>query len=117
MRSARRAKGGATPCLPGLMSLLALLPFLCLGPCARAGGPENTRLVVVLYPRANNGSPGSLLADQAIRSTFRAGSPENIEIPNEYLDVSRFPDALYQQLQIEFLRRKYAGRKIDLVIT
>jgi signal transduction histidine kinase len=96
--------------------LLALLALLCFGSCARASSPENTRLVVMLFPEANDGRPGNLLVDQALRATFRAGSSEHVEIHNDYLDISRFSDADYQRLQIALLRRKYAGRKIDLVI-
>jgi signal transduction histidine kinase len=84
--------------------------------CAQASEYERSRLVVVLYPEAYNGSPGSILADRGIRSTFAAEGQGHVEIHNEYLDVSRFPEANYQQELAEFLRRKYAGRKVDLVI-
>jgi hypothetical protein len=56
------------------------------------------------------------MADRGIRSTFATGSRERIEVHNEYLDVSRFPRADYQQDLANFLRRKYAGRKVDLVM-
>src|SRR5262245_12609045 len=79
----------------------------------RAGAP---RVVVVLYPESSNGSPGNALVDQAIRSTLAAGSADRVEIFNEYLDLSRFPDAAHQQLVAEYLRRKYSGRKVDVVI-
>jgi PAS domain S-box-containing protein len=96
--------------------LFALLPFLFFGPLPATAGPEHTRLVVVLYPDNSDGSPGNHLADRAIRSTFATRSYERIEIYNEYLDISRSPDVAHQQLQAEYLRRKYAGRKVDLVI-
>jgi signal transduction histidine kinase len=96
-----------------VLPLLALL-FVC--PSAAPAGPETIRMVVVLYPDNSDGSPGNSLADQGIRSTFAAGSPERVEIYNEYLDVSRPPDAARQRLQAEYLRQKYAGRKVDLVI-
>jgi signal transduction histidine kinase len=96
-----------------VLPLPALL-FVC--PSAAPAGPETTRLVVVLYPDNSDGSPGNFLADQGIRSTFAAGSPERVEIYNEYLDVSLPPDAARQRLQAEYLRQKYAGRKVDLVI-
>ena len=70
----------------------------------------------MLYPEANDGSPGTILADQGIRTTFAAGSQEPIEIYNEFLDVSRLPGADYQQELAGVLRRKYSGRKVDLVI-
>jgi signal transduction histidine kinase len=70
----------------------------------------------VLYPDANDGRPGSVLVDRGIRSTFAAGSPEGVEVRSEYLEVSRSQPADYQEHLAEFLRQKYAGRKIDLVI-
>ena len=102
--------------LPGLFPLLALLTCLSFCPYTLAAGRENTRLVVVLYPNSNDGRPGSLLVDQSIRSTFATGSLEHIEVHNEYLDISHFSDVAHQQLLADFLQRKYAGRKVDLVI-
>jgi signal transduction histidine kinase len=80
-----------------------------------AASPEPSRLVVVLYPESSNGSPGLALADHGIRSTFASGRKQ-VEIQNEYLDVSRFPNAGYQQDLAKFLQRKYSARKVDLVI-
>jgi signal transduction histidine kinase len=93
--------------------LLMQPPRTC---CASGTESPRNRLVVVLYPESYNGSPGNALADQGIRSVFANQSPERIEIHNEYLEVSRFPDADYQQELSAFLRRKYADRKVDLVI-
>ena len=102
----------------------AVRPFVFLlaislhGPSfAAASEPEPTRLVVVLYPEANDGAPGNALADRGIRSGFGKSTREKVRIHNEYLDISRFPDAGYQQDLAKFLRRKYADRKVDLVIT
>jgi signal transduction histidine kinase len=93
---------------------------LALAPLARAeasaSNHEKSRLVVMLYPENSDGNAGNALVDQGLRSTFAAGSPERIEIYNEYLDISRSPDAQLQQLQARLLRQKFADRKVDLVI-
>jgi PAS domain S-box-containing protein len=97
--------------------LLALGALLFLPPFAAAADPAKDRLVVVLYPdNPDLGGPGTLLVDQGIRSTLAAGSAEGIEVRSEYLDVSRSQRPGYQQSLADFLRRKYEGRKIDLVI-
>jgi signal transduction histidine kinase len=83
--------------------------------CA-AFAAEPNKLVVVLYPEAFDGSPGNALADRGIRSAFSSGWKEYIEIHNEYLDVSRFPDADSQRDVASYLSRKYQGRKVDLVM-
>ncbi len=95
----------------------ALLVFLSVCSFTSAADGENSRLVVMLYPENSDGNPGNALVDEGIRSTFAAGSHERIEIYNEYLDISRSPGAAQQQLQAELLQQKFAGRKVDLVIT
>lgn len=94
---------------------------LILTTCALAASRASARLdaarvVVVLYPESSNGSPGNALVDQGIRSTFAAGASDRVEIFNEYLDVSRFHDPAHQRLLADNLRRKFAGRKVEVVI-
>src|SRR5947209_8775641 len=102
--------------LPAIMRTGALGVILLSGPCACEAAADGPRLVVVLYPTDNDGSPGNREADHGIRSTFASGAAESVEVENEYLDVTRFPDPGYQGHLAEFLRQKYAGRKIDLII-
>jgi PAS domain S-box-containing protein len=100
--------------LGACVSLLVIQ--LCCSSFASASDLEPTRLVVVLYPEANDGAPGNASADRGIRAGFASSTREKVSIHNEYLDISRFPDAGYQQDLARFLRRKYADRKVDLVI-
>ena len=87
-----------------------------LGVEASAQNPNRAWLVVVVYPQNSDGSPGNFQIDQGIRKTFAAQSAHPIEIYNEYLDVSQSKDASLQKLQRDYLTRKYAGRRVDLVI-
>ncbi|WP_422931530.1 ATP-binding protein [Singulisphaera sp. PoT] len=91
------------------------MAVLSLVPLTPAAGTEAIRRVLVLYP-SSEGQPGNLQFDQGLRSTFKSSSRETIELYNEYLDTSRFPGEDYQRRLAEFLRRKYADRKIDVVI-
>jgi PAS domain S-box-containing protein len=116
MRIGSQAAGLARTPPPVNVLALALLALLFFGPFAAAAGPRQARLVVVLYPEDNDGRPMNLAVDQSIRSTFATGSPQPVEVHNEYLDVSRFGRPGHQQNLAEFLRRKYAGRKVDVVI-
>ncbi len=86
--------------------------FLCR---AALADESKQRRVLVLYPDADDGRPGAVLVDRGIRSMF-ASCPEAIEVCNEHLDISRTTDADYQTQLADFLRRKYEGRKIDVVI-
>jgi signal transduction histidine kinase len=99
-----------------LQAALCLLVAQILCTSLAASREDRSRLVVVLYPETYDGSPGHALADRGIRSGFASGSRQRVEIHNEYLDVSRFPDADYQRDMTALLRRKYADRKVDLVI-
>ena len=115
---AQTAKAWFHGAVAAALGLLVIhLPRPCCAEGAVSSRPSGrTKLVVVLYPEAYNGSPGSALVDQGIRSAFSHGSREQIEVHNEYLEVSRFANAAYQQDLADFLRRKYADRKVDLVI-
>jgi PAS domain S-box-containing protein len=76
-------------------------------------GPNDRRLVVVIYPEDTDGSPGTVGADHGIRSTFAA---EPVEVRNEYVNTSGGIGPEAKRLQVAYLRQKYAGRKIELVI-
>src|SRR5262249_28528217 len=115
MRTGRRRDGlsGGRPLR--IVALLSVLAFLSSVPSASAAGTDDVRRVLVLYP-VNDGQPGVSFFDQSLRSTCKACSNQRIELYNEYLDAVRFPDDRYQRQLAEFLRQKYAGRKIDIVI-
>lgn len=105
------AKKGQGP----ILLSAALLAGLLFAPAVHAADQAPSKLVVVLYPEPNDGRPGNVLADRGLRAAF-AGSPVPIEIHNEYLDLSRFSDADYQQDLARFLARKYSGHEVDLVV-
>src|SRR5262249_34421625 len=104
------------PRLRGLTVLLGALAIHCSDPAIATAGPETAKLVVVLYPDDSARAPRIILANRAIRSPFDSQSPGHIDIRNEYVDASRSRDADFMQAQVSLLRRKYTGRKVDLVI-
>jgi PAS domain S-box-containing protein len=116
MRACRLTKRSSRSPSAVLALALGLLGSLVFCPFSFAGGAKGSRLVVVLYPDPDNRTPGCVLVDQGIRSTFPTNSSESIEVHNEYLDVSRFQEAEYQQQLAGFLRRKYASQNVELVI-
>jgi PAS domain S-box-containing protein len=98
------------------LGLGALLLVASAATPAVAGG-ESRRLVVVLYPQGSNAAVGNRMVEQAISAVFNSHSPDSIDVYNEYLELSSTAKADLLQLQTEFLRRKYAGRKVALVMT
>src|SRR5438046_7952674 len=99
------------------MALMTLSAFLLLCPCAGAVAEADGRTVVVLYPEQADGRPANELTDQSIRTAFAAGAPERIQTRNDYLELSRFQGAEGRKALAEFLRKKYAGETIDLVMS
>ncbi|MFO0852035.1 MAG: ABC transporter substrate binding protein [Gemmataceae bacterium] len=94
--------------------VIALAVSLCCPPAT--ADPGTPRLVVGVYPNESDGAPGIILANQAIRTVFAHESADRIDVRNEYVDIARLSDPGFRQAQITLLQRKYAGRKVDLVI-
>jgi len=92
------------------------LIVLSCGHSSALAGTEAPKLVVVIYPYECDGAPGIIEVNRALRSTFSSQMPGHIEVRNEYVDTSRLRDAEFMRAQVALLQRKYAGRKIDLVI-
>jgi len=99
-----------------LLAPMAFSALLLLWPCAPAAAPGDVRTVVVLTPDNALGSPGSNDFYKGLRATFASDWSEHIQIRFEPLDISRFQDARGRALLADFLRQKYAGQKIDLVV-
>jgi signal transduction histidine kinase len=106
----------SSPGLRGLAPAFAAALALAGWPTAAAAGAGPPKLVVVIYPDESDGAPGVVLVNRAIRSTFASESPAHVEVRNEYVNTSRLPDPDFAHAQVSLLRRKYAGRKVDLVI-
>ena len=75
---------------------------------------KSRKKVLVFYPDSD-GRPGILLFDRELRAALRH-EDSTVEIFNEFLDVSRFPEEAYQQQLALFLRSKYSAHKLDAVI-
>jgi len=115
MRSGRETDENPAPRPRGLVYAFAAVVVLsCCSPAA--ADPETPRLVVVVYPSEYDGAPGIILVNRAIRSTFAGQWSGHIDIRNEYVNTARLHDADFMQAQVSLLKRKYAGRKVDLVM-
>jgi PAS domain S-box-containing protein len=80
-----------------------------------AGPPERSRRILILYSNRAE-LPANAILGRAIRSALDAGIDGTTEFYSEHLDVSRFPGDAHLQLQSDFLRRRYADKKLDLII-
>jgi PAS domain S-box-containing protein len=98
-----------------LLSAGLLLSLTLLQPLW-AGQPLETKQVLVLYSE-DKAHPAHELTEQGIRSAFRSNTLFDVQLYNEYLDVTRFSGPANTHACADYLRRKYANIKIDTIIT
>jgi len=99
-----------------IVFLLALLSLpLSTGWAQPTLAAKETRRVLVLFSQ-EKGHPAHDLTEQGIRHGFRSNPAFDVELYLEYLDVGRFSDPSHARAVAHFLRRKYAGDKIDAII-
>ena len=96
-----------------LVALLSLLP--ATGWAQSSTPARETRRVLVLFSQ-EKGHPAHDLTEQGIRQAFRSNPAFDVELYIEYLDSSRFSDPSHTAAVARFLYRKYAGRKVDVII-
>ncbi len=74
-----------------------------------------TRHIVLLFDERVE-LPGLSRLEAEFVHTLRSGSPEPVEVYREAMDLSRFSPDSYKVLLQDFLRAKYADKKIDVVV-
>jgi signal transduction histidine kinase len=92
--------------------MLAL--FLAAAHDASASLPQ--KRVLLLYSE-DKVHPAHELTDQGIRAIFQSNKLFKVQLYTEYLDVSRFGGPSHTRTMVDYLRRKYSGMKIDVIIT
>ncbi len=107
MSSFRHRLAGAT--LVAAAAGLSAAGLFAAGPAA-----AQTRQVVLLYDERTN-LPGLTVLDAGLVRTL-GSAPEPVEVYRETMDLSRFGSDSYLPLLRDYLRAKYAGRRIDVVI-
>jgi signal transduction histidine kinase len=94
-------------------SLLIAALLVAIVPAASA--QEDTRSVLVLYSTSRD-SPMASTGDRDLRLLLERGLSEPLAFFTEYIDQGRFPERGYQAAFSNFLRVKYRGQPIDLLI-
>jgi len=91
--------------------LVGLTVLLGISPAAAA---EPVRTVLIVYGESRL-SPAIMVGDENIRSAAQGGG-QPVDFLTEFLDVGRFADEGYEALLTDFLRGKYQGKHIDVVV-
>ena len=86
--------------------------LLLLGVSAPA--VSQARRVVLLYDERTE-FPGLAALDARLGQALTAGLPD-VEVYREAMDLSRFQSSTYPTLLKDYLRAKYADKRIDVVI-
>jgi len=60
--------------------------------------------------------PGNIVLEQAVRTELQKVVSNRIEFLSEYLDASHFSDKQHFRLFQDYLGKKYAGQKLDLIL-
>ena len=94
-----------------LLMIAALL--LATGALAKPSGPVNV-LVMHWYDRGYSVNDEF---DKALRAALTSAAPEGVEFYSEYLETNKFPGEDQARLLSEYLRQKYAGRRLDVIIS
>jgi signal transduction histidine kinase len=106
---------------PVLFSWLALFLGLLMPPCVwgqtpGVAGSTNTKRVLLIFTEARD-LPGNVLLEQSARAAMRDGSTNAIEFYTESMDAARFPNSRHYRIFREYIKNKYAGQSLDLIIT
>jgi PAS domain S-box-containing protein len=89
--------------------------LLAAGGIASLTEAKETKRVLILYSQ-ERGHPAHDLTEQGIRAVFLSNFFFDVQLYNEYLDVARFSGSGQASSEADYLRRKYAGMKIDAII-
>jgi PAS domain S-box-containing protein len=89
---------------------------LVFAPAFDAHGSLPKKQVFLLYSE-DKAHPAHELTDRGIRAVFQSNKLFDVQLYTEYLDLSRFRGSRHARAMADYLNRKYAGLKIDAIIT
>ena len=81
-----------------------------------AQAPPDTHTVLLLQQSADVGGALRTRFNAAFVDALRADHSTNVELYEENIESERFPGAAQAQVFTNYLTRKYAGRKIDVIV-
>jgi signal transduction histidine kinase len=105
-------RGRRTSVVWRLCLLLSLV--LLLHPPASAASLEAKRVVLLFDERVE--LPGLSLLEAEFVRTLNSSSSQPVEVYREPMDLSRFGSAQYRMLFRNFLKEKYADKKVDVAV-
>jgi len=103
-----------------LVALVAIGGLCLLAPPGRAqsaGDADAARpkRVLLVFSESRD-LPGNVLMEQSVRAGILSHCTNRIEFFTESLDAAHFPSPVYYRLFGDYIRDKYAGQRLDLVL-
>jgi PAS domain S-box-containing protein len=115
-RDTMKATTKSTKYLIGFsLSLLLLWAILACSQLGLASTGNDQKKVLVIYSSRED-APYTALIETACRKTLSDGLAGRLDYYPEYVDLGRFSSLEYQEVLRDFLRRKYSGRGLDVII-
>jgi len=74
--------------------------------------PSSTPKRILLLYHVGRKSPGVTLFDRGFEAVLRSAPPSTIELYREVLENYRFPGENHKQMMRNYLKEKYAGRRL-----
>jgi signal transduction histidine kinase len=97
-------------------ALLAVALTVCvLAPLASAQNPNRSKQVLVLNSARQN-EQFYVISEREMPRLLTEGLGDDVDFYTEYFDVGRFPHPDYETVYLDFLRRKYKERHLDLLL-
>jgi hypothetical protein len=93
--------------------VLLILPLLST---AGALARPSRRINVLVMHWYDRGFPSNEEFDRTLQDALQSLAPKGVEYYSEYLETDRFPGDDQARLLSEYLRQKYAGRRLDAMI-
>ncbi|MGH9147323.1 MAG: ABC transporter substrate binding protein, partial [Vicinamibacterales bacterium] len=101
---------------PGVVRIIAVAFLASVGVCSTASAQtESVRTLLGVYWSSED-FPGSPVIDATIREVLLARSDLPVDYYAEYLESDRFPEEEASLALRDYIRRKYRGRRIDVVL-
>jgi signal transduction histidine kinase len=96
------------------MLLACGLVLVCVPIAAAQQAPEPKRVVAIYWD--NKDFPGNVVFDEHFQSVLEAAPFPDLEYYPEYLESTRFPGSDHLEAFRDYLKRKYEGRRIDVLV-
>ena len=97
-------------------ALLAVALTACvLAPLASAQDANRSKQVLVLNSARQN-EQFYVVSEREMPRLLTEGLGDGVDFYTEYFDVGRFPHPDYETVYLDFLRRKYKERRLDLLL-